>query len=318
MSDRITRRDFIKGMAATGAGVYGLQLAGVVIAPRNLAAAQTDSNIQLAVAQGDLTKGPDPELIKRVTREAVNALGGISKFVSKKSVVLLKPNIGWNRTPEQAANTNPYVVEAVVEMCREAGAKKVRVLDHTINPARITYERSGIKAAVKRAKGSMEFIDERKFKGKSIPEGQILQSWPIYKDALDVDVLINLPIAKHHSLTKLTLGIKNIMGLIQDREVVHERIDQKLADLATVIKPHLTIMDAYRILTAHGPNAGTPMDIKLAGQVIAGTDPVAVDSYATTLFGLKGEDVGYIKIAHDMGLGEMDLDKVRTQNVPVL
>jgi uncharacterized protein (DUF362 family) len=312
MSDRITRRDFIKGVAATGAGIYGLQLAGGA-----LTSAQVDSNVQLAVAQGDLTKGPDPELIKRVTREAVDALGGMSEFVSKKSV-LIKPNIGWNRTPEQAANTNPYVVEAVVEMCREAGAKKVRVLDHTINPARITYERSGIKAAVKRAKGKMEFTDDRKFKQKDIPDGELLKSWPIYKDALDVDVLINVPVAKHHSLTKLTLGIKNIMGLILDREILHTRIDQKLADLSTVIKPHLVIIDAYRILTAHGPNAGTPKDIKLAGQVIAGTDPVAVDSYAATLFGLKGEDVGYIKACHNVGLGEIDLDKVRIQNVPVL
>lgn len=310
MSDSITRRDFIKGLAATGAGVYGLQLAGVTLA-------QADPNVQLAVAQGDPTKGTDPELIKRVTKEAVEALGGMSKFVSKKSVVMVKPNIGWNRTPQQAANTNPYVVEAVVEMCREAGAKKVKVLDHTINPARITYARSGIKDAVKRAKGSMEFIDERKFREKSIPEGELLKSWSIYKEALDVDVLINVPIAKHHSLTKLTLGIKNLMGLIQGREEVHTRIDQKLADLSTVIKPHLIIIDAYRILTAHGPNAGTPKDIKLAGQVVAGIDPVAVDSYTTTLFGLKGEDVGYIKAAYNMGLGEIDLDKVAIQNVSV-
>ena len=312
MSDRITRRNFIKGMAATGAGIYGLQLAG-----HNLAVAQTESGTQLAVAQGDVAKGADPELIKRVTREAVTALGGMSKFVSKKSVVLVKPNIGWNRTPEQVANTNPYVVEAVVEMCREAGAKKVKVLDHTINPARITYARSGIKDAVKRAKGSMEFTDERKFKDKSIPEGEILKSWPVYQEALDVDVFINLPIAKHHSLTKATLGIKNLMGLILSREDVHTRIDQKLADLATVLKPHLTIIDAYRILTANGPNGGTPKDIELVGQVIAGTDPVAADSYAATLFGITGEEIGYIKTAYEKGLGEIDLEKVAIQKVPV-
>ena len=312
MSDGITRRDFIKGLAATSAGVYSLQLAGA-----STTYAQADSDVQLAVAQGDLSKGSDPELIKRVTREAVDALGGMSKFVSKKSVVMVKPNIGWNRTPEQAANTNPYVVEAVVEMCREAGAKKVKVLDHTINSARITYGRSGIKDAVKRAKGSMEFVDERKFKEKSIPDGELLKSWTIYKDALDVDVLINLPIAKHHSLTKLSLGMKNIMGLIQDREDIHTRINQKLADLSTVIKPHLIIMDAYRILTAHGPNGGTPKDIKLAGQMIAGADPVAVDSYTATLFGLKGEDIGYVKASNDMGLGEIDLEKVEIKNISV-
>ena len=307
MSNKFTRRDFIKGVAATGAGIYGLQLADRLIIPFSQAA----SNVPLVVAQGDLTKGVDDgELIKRVTREAVAALGGMSKFVSKKSVVMVKPNIGWNRIPAQAANTNPYVVEAIVEMCREAGAKKVKVMDHTVNTPQITYAKSGIKEAVKRAKGSMEFVDQRKFKDKDIPDGELLKSWPVYKDALDADVLINVPIAKHHSLTRLSLGIKNLMGLIQDREDIHTRIDQKLADLSTVIKPDLIIMDAYRILTAHGPNGGTPRDVKAVGQVIAGVDPVAVDSYTTTLFGLTGQDVGHIKAAHDMGLGEINVEGV--------
>jgi uncharacterized protein (DUF362 family) len=305
MSSKINRRDFIKGVAATGAAAYGLQFTG------GNAFAQVEPNIQLSIAQGDLAKGAESELIKRVTRKSVEALGGMGKFVSKNSVVLVKPNIAWNRTPEQCANTNPYVVEAVVEMCREAGAKKVKVMDYTINPARMTYERSGIKAAVKRAKGDMEFVDDRKFKEKSIPEGVSLKSWQIYEEALDVDVFINIPIAKHHSLTKLTLGMKNIMGLILDRGAVHTRIDQKLADLSTILKPHLVIMDAYRVLTANGPNAGTPDDIKLVGQVIAGSDPVAVDSYASTIFGLTGEDIGYVKIGHEMGLGEIDLSKVK-------
>ena len=317
MSNTISRRNFIKGLAATGAGIYGLQLADGIMTSRSSAAEPLGSGVRLAVAQGDLSRGPEPELVKRVTREAVIALGGMSRFVSKKSVVMVKPNIGWSRSPAQAANTNPYVVEAVVEMCREAGAKKVRVLDHTVNQPRITYGVSGIKAAVKRASGSLEFIDDRKFKEKSISAGELLKSWPVYEDALDADVLINLPIAKHHSLTRLSLGIKNMMGLIQNREDIHTRIDQKLADLSTVIRPHLVIVDAYRILTAHGPNGGTPEDVKLAGQVIAGTDPVAADSYAATLFGLKGEDVAHIKAAHNMGIGEIDLDKVQIQKVSV-
>ena len=310
MSDKITKREFIKGLAVTGAGIYGLQ----IIDSSNIAFAQA-GNAQLAVAQGPLKI--DPEAIKRTTKQAIATLGGMSKFVPKGSKVLIKPNIAWNRTPEQAANTNPYIVEAVVEMCLEAGAKKVSVMDYTINPAQVTYEISGIKEAVDRAKGSLDFVDERKFKEKSIPLGQEIKSWVIYQDALDTDVLINLPIAKHHSLTKLTLGLKNIMGLIKSREEIHKRIDQKLADLATVIKPNLTIMDSYRVLTANGPNGGTPQDIKLIGQVIAGVDPVAVDSYTATLFGLKGEDVGYIKIANQMGLGEINLSKIKIQNVKV-
>ncbi|HGJ66835.1 TPA: DUF362 domain-containing protein [bacterium] len=306
MSDKITRRDFIKGLAVTGAGLYLLN--------PELTIAQT-GNTLLAVAQGPLKI--DPEAIKRTTRQAIKMLGGMDKFVSKNDRVLLKPNIAWNRTPEQSANTNPYVVEAVVEMCLEAGAKKVKVLDNTINPAQITYDRSGIKSAVERAKGSLEFVDDRKFKEKSIPMGQEIKSWVIYQEALDSDVLINMPIAKHHSLTKLTLGLKNNMGLVKSREELHKRIEQKLSDLATVIKPNLTIMDAYRVLTANGPNGGTPQDIKIIGQIIAGVDPVAVDSYSATLFGLKGEDVGYVKVANQMGLGEINLSKIKIQNMKV-
>lgn len=305
MRNKITRRDFIKGMAAAGAGIYGLQLAS------HLPAASNSPSNQLSVAQGDLAKEADPEMIKKVTKQAISNLGGMGKFVKKGSVVMVKPNIGWNNIPERAANTNPYVVAAVVEMCLEAGAKKVRVLDYTINPPKITYSRSGIEEAVKRAKGSMEYIDDRKFKTKNIPKGQEIKSWSIYQDALDVDLLINLPIAKHHSLTRLSLGMKNLMGLIQKREELHTRIDQKLADLSTEIKPGLIIIDAYRVLTANGPNAGTEKDIKLMGQVIAGTDPVAVDSYTATLFGYKGEDIGYIRAGNTMGLGEIDLSKVK-------
>ncbi len=310
MSDKITRRNFIKGMAVTTAGIYGLQMLD-----NNQALAQTGN--LLSVAQGPLAKGADPETIKKTTKQAMIALGGMSKFVSKGSKVLIKPNIAWNRTPEQAANTNPFVVEAVVEMCLEAGAKKVTVLDYTINPAQVTYDRSGIKSVLEKTKASLEFVDERKFKEKSIPQGQMLKSWIVYQDALDADVLINLPTAKHHSLTKLSLGIKNLMGLIKGREELHTRIDQKLADLATIIKPHLTIMDAYRTLTANGPNGGTSRDVKLVGQIIAGIDPVAVDSYTTTLFGLKGEDVGYIRASSVMGLGEINLSKIKIQNIKI-
>ncbi|MBD3183378.1 DUF362 domain-containing protein [Candidatus Poribacteria bacterium] len=317
MSEKINRRDFIKGLAVASAGIYGLQSSNSIIIPDKQALAQVATNTIMVVAQGNIEKGPEPEIIKKVTRESVAALGGMGRFVSKKDTVLVKPNIGWNRTPEQAANTNPYVVEAVVEMCKEAGAKKVKVIDYPVNSARITYSRSGIKDAVDRADGSMEFADERKFKEKSIPEGEMLKSWHIYQDALDADVLINIPIAKHHSLTKLTLGTKNLMGLVLKREQLHTRIDQKLADLSTVIKPNLVIMDAYRTLTSHGPNGGTPRDVKLVGQIIAGTDMVAVDSYAATLFGLTGEEIGYIKESYERGLGEIELGKVATKNVEV-
>jgi len=146
----------------------------------------------------------------------------------------------------------------------------------------------------------------------------LLNSWKVYKEALDADVLINVPIAKHHSTSRLTMAMKNLMGVLGgNRGALHTQLGQKLADINTVIKPNLIILDAYRILTNHGPNGGTPDDVKLTKQVIVSTDPVAVDSYGATLFGLTGQDLDYVRIGHEMGLGEMDLSKVEMKTIEV-
>ena len=297
MSDtKLNRRDFIKSITFAGATIAsGLSFFGC----------------------GDKQKlSPEEEnertIVKQLVTEAIAAAGGMGEFVSRNDIVVVKPNIGWNRTKIQAANTNPYVVEAIVELCLNAGAKEVKVFDNPCNIARMTYESSGIKAAVERVGGNIYEMDDRKFKDVSIPEGGILKSWPMYTEALETDVLINVPIAKHHSLARLTMAMKNLMGLLGgNRSIIHTEFDQKLADINTVIKPNLTIMDAYRILTSRGPDGGDPeKDVKLTKQIIVGTDPVAVDAYGATLFGLTGEDLEYVKIAQSMGLGEMDASKV--------
>jgi len=267
-----------------------------------------NNGVDLVVAQGD-----DP---KRLVYAAMAAVGGMERFVKKGDVVVVKPNIAWNRTPEQAANTNPTVVEAVVELCLNARAKKVKVFDRTVNQPKITYRRSGIAAAVRRAGGSISYVNERRFKETAIPEGILLKSWSMYTEALNADVFINVPIAKHHSTSRLTMAMKNIMGILGgDRGDLHRSIDQKLADLNTRIKADLIILDAYRILTANGPNGGTLKDVKKVGQMIVGTDPVAVDSYGATLFGLRGEDLGFVRIGHKMGLGEMNLEKLNIRKI---
>ncbi len=305
---KLDRRDFIKNAAAAGIAFAGFPLIGYS-KTQNAQAATKD--IDLAIAKGS----DDP---KKLVGEAIDAFGGMSRFVSKGDIVVVKPNIGWSRTPEQAANTNPYVVEEIVKLCLDAGAKKVKVFDRTCNPAKRTYQRSGIAAAVKRAGGDIQYVDERKFKSVKIPEGRLLKSWKMYKEALDADVLINVPIAKHHSTSRLTMAMKNLMGILGgNRGDLHNQLGQKLADINTAIKPNLIILDAYRILTNHGPNSGTPDDVKLTKQVIVGTDPVAVDSYGATLFGLTGQDLDYVKIGHEMGLGEMALSKVSMKTIEV-
>lgn len=247
-----------------------------------------------------------------ITRRAINALGGMQRFVKRGDVVVVKPNMGWDRSTELAANTHPQVVRAVVEECLAAGAKKVKVFDSTCNDARRCYVSSGIQNALRGMKNvECKHIEEERFRKVAL-NGHFLKEWELYDEALSADVYINVPIAKHHGLSKLTLGLKNIMGIMGgNRGYIHCSLDVALADVNARFKSHLTIIDATRILTAHGPQGGNIADVKVLNKVIASRDVVAADAFATTLFGLKPADIPVTVAAYKRGLGEMDLGKIR-------
>jgi uncharacterized protein (DUF362 family) len=252
-----------------------------------------------------------------ITEAAVAALGGMERFVKKGYDVIIKPNICTDSYPyEYAATTNPEVVAALVKLSLGAGAKRVRVMDYPFGgTAASAYARSGIADAVQAAGGEMEVMNPNKFRETEIPQGKSIQKWDIYQDVLTCDLMINVPIAKHHSLARLTLGGKNLLGVIQKRGLMHAKMGQRVADLASVVKPGLTVVDAVRILMDHGPTGGNLNDVKLANTIIASQDIVAADSYATGLFGLTGSDIGYIKAGAEMGLGEMDLSKIKVEEI---
>jgi uncharacterized protein (DUF362 family) len=247
-----------------------------------------------------------------ITRKVINAVGGMKRFVKPGDIVVVKPNMGWDRSTELAANTHPLVVRAVVEECLAAGAKKVKVFDSTCNDARRCYVNSGIENALKGMKNvECKQIEPERFK-KITLNGQFLKEWELYDEALSANVYINVPIAKHHGLSKLTLGLKNVMGIMGGtRGFVHRNLDVALADVNAHVKTHLTIIDATRILTAHGPQGGNIADVKVLNKVIASTDTVAADAYATTLFGMKPADIPVTVTAYKRGLGEMNLDKIK-------
>jgi uncharacterized protein (DUF362 family) len=257
-------------------------------------------------------RGADPIAI---TQRAIAALGGIERFVRPGDDVIVKPNICTAyHGPEYAATTNPQVVAALVSLCLGAGAKRVRVMDSPFGgTAREAYKVSGIEEAVKAAGGEMELMSSIKFRDTAIPAGQDIAEWSVYQDALEADLLINVPIAKHHNLARLTLGAKNMMGLIQNRGSIHANLSQRLADLTSLFRPALTVVDAVRILMDNGPTGGDLADVKQTGLVIASHDIVAADAYATRLFDLKPSDIGYIKASAAMGLGTMDLTGVRIE-----
>lgn len=263
----------------------------------------------LAVARGE-----DPAAI---TAAALQALGGIERFVKSGYDVIIKPNICTDNYPfEYAATTNPQVVAALVKLALGAGARRVRVMDFPFGgTAASAYARSGIEEAVKAAGGAMEVMNQNKFKETPIPQGRSISKWEIYQDVLTCDLLINVPIAKHHSLARLTLGGKNLLGVIQQRSMIHSDLGQRIADLVSVILPGLTVVDGVRTLMNHGPTGGNLDDVQMNNTVIASHDIVAADAYATGFFGLTGEDIAYIKKSAEMGLGTIDLSAIRVEEI---
>jgi len=271
---------------------------------------------QLLAAPGPLVAVAEDRDYAKATREAVNALGGMKRFVKPGNVVVVKPNIGWDRSSEQGANTHPQVVRTLVEEAIAAGAKKVKVFDRTCNDERRCYVNSGIEAALKGMKNvEVKHLENERFKMVAL-NGRALKEWELYGEALSADVYINVPVAKHHGLSKLTLGLKNVMGIMGgNRGSIHKNLDVALADINAAMKTHLTVIDATRILTAHGPQGGDLKDVKVLNTIIASTDTVAADAYATTLFGMKPADIPVTVAAFQRGLGEMRLDRIKILKV---
>ncbi len=259
-------------------------------------------------AQGkvtDLVKTSNGTPVELVNA-AIEALGGMKRFISKGDRVVVKPNIGWDRNVAQGANTHPEVVAQIIKLCYDCGASQVQVFDRTCNSAKRCYDNSGIAEAAKKAGAKVSFIMETFFRNKKIPGGELLKSWSFYKPALDADKYINVPVLKHHSLATLTIGFKNIMGIIGgNRGFIHHNFDIKIVDLNTVLRPTLTIVDATRVLRRNGPTGGSLGDVEELNQLIAGIDPVAVDTAASDLFGVDRERLPFLSYAQDRGLGSM-------------
>ncbi|MCL2485604.1 MAG: DUF362 domain-containing protein [Endomicrobia bacterium] len=318
LSGKITRKSFLTILAA---GVAFLAFSSNTA---KKAFAQNTKSIaprkrREVVTQYDLTAvtGEDPE---QITRKSVELLGGMGKFVKTGDVVVVKPNMSWNRTPEYAANTNPAVAAAVIKMCFESGAKTVKVFDNTCNDKKLSYENSGVMKAAKEAGANVFFMDDWKYlPAKMARADALLQGWPVYRDAIECDVFINVPIAKTHGLGTLTLSIKNMMGVAGGaRSQMHWEMDKKLPELIDFVSPDLNIIDAFNILTAGGPRGGNLADVVRKNTVVASTDPVLADSFvAKTFFNIEGMSIPHIKRSFEFGLGQQYTPKanIRTEKI---
>ncbi len=319
---KISRKDFIKtGLYLYAALKLSPLLGGCQIAteesqqvepseiktpPTSIISEKTGDSLDLVISTGN-----NP---KNLVSKAIEAIGGIDRFVKKGNNVVVKPNVLYAQKPEFAATTNPDIIEEIVSLCLKAGSREVVVLDRPTSGTGIAYKVTGIESATRRAGGRTKILSDRNFAEKKIPQGKILKSWSMVKDIFEADIFINVPIAKVHSLSVLTLSMKNLMGILGGfRSQIHLNFPQKIVDINTLVRPDLIVLDAYRILTRHGPTGGDLDDVELTKKVAVGTDPVKIDAWASGLFDLSPKDLPYLVEAHNRGLGDIDVSKYRIE-----
>lgn len=263
---------------------------------------------ELVVARNDT----DPAAL---VRKAVEALGGMKRFISRQDIVVVKPNIGWDRTPIHAANTNPRVVAEVVRLAYDAGAKHVVVTDASCNEPNRCFQRSGIWKASYDMGAEVILPASHRFRSMRL-KGEVLDEWPVYTPLINADKVINVPIAKHHNLAKYTAAMKNWYGSLGGRRNrLHQNIDVSIADLAQFIQPTLTIVDATRVLMRNGPQGGNVADAKDMNTVIATTDQVAADAYGCQLIGRTADEIPYLRMGQERGIGTMHWQNLRFKEV---
>lgn len=249
-----------------------------------------------------IARGKDPALN---VKAALEKMGGMKLFISRGDVVVVKPNVGWDRRAAQAANTNPQVVGAVVRACIEAGAAKVIVTDHPVNDPLRCFTRSGITEATQAAGGKVDVPGDTRFQMVNIP-GK-LGLWPVFEPFIEATKVINVPIAKHHSLTSATVGMKNWYGILGGRRnQLHQRIDDSVAELASLMLPTLTVVDATRLLMRNGPTGGSMADVKQEDAVAVSLDPVAADAWGVKLLGADPAKMAWLALGQKKKLGVMD------------
>ncbi|MFC2118789.1 DUF362 domain-containing protein [Bacteroidota bacterium] len=301
------RRDFLK--KGVGAGIFAGTALSLVGHSGLIAGVHPEDYDLVAIKGGEAVDMFD---------KGIASLGGMRKFVKKNQTVVVKPNIGWDVVPEKGANTNPHLVKRIIEHCFNAGAKEVYVFDHTCDKWDKCYQNSGIEKAAKEAGAKVVPGNSESHYQEVEINGKKLKTDKVHELILDSDVFINVPVLKSHSSAKITVCLKNLMGINWDRRFWHKNdLHQCIADFASYRKPDLNIVDAYRVMTNNGPRGVSIEDISVMKSQIISTDMVAADAAATKIFGLEPADIGYIQHAADNNIGEMDLTKLNIKRIMI-
>ncbi|MDU1892448.1 MAG: DUF362 domain-containing protein [Dysgonomonas sp.] len=308
------RRNFLRAIALTGAAVTLKASGNIDILNQTVNDTLSGKAVDMVAVMGG-----EPDVM---FRRAITELGGMSKFIKKGQKVVVKPNIGWDKAPELAGNTNPKLVSEIVRQCFAAGAKEVTVFDHTCDDWIKCYKNSGIEAAAKAAGAKVvPAHEESYYREVALPNGKKLKSAKIHQAILDCDAWINVPVLKHHGGANLTMSMKNLMGIVWDRRIFHSTdLQQCIADINTLQKkPVLNIVDAYRIVKTNGPQGRSAADVVNPKGLFISQDIVAVDTAATKFFGqvrdMPLDHVKHLANGQALKLGTMDIDKLNIKRI---
>ncbi len=294
----ISRRQFIR--LAGGAALYS-------IVPSHFSGIAAEMGTGFIAEASSSKETCD---VRALTRKLFESAGGMSRFVTRGDVVVIKPNISWARAPQLGATTHPEVLETVILLCQEAGAKKVRIADNTIHEARNCFMVTGADQVAKKTGADLVYPLSNLMRDMNL-QGHRLNVWPVYTPFKEADKIINLPVAKVHGLSGLTLGMKSWIGAVGGRRnALHQDIHQSIVDLAQFFRPTITVIDAIRIMTANGPSGGSPSDVAIANRLILSNDPVAADALACDLFKIQPSAIAHIQLAQKWGLGTMDFNRL--------
>lgn len=311
MNQPMTRRGSLKKLLQVSGTVAVSALSGWPLSAHRSVWAKSEKKKFIIEGLGQTEGYAVKELIEKV----FEAAGGITRFISRGDVVVIKPNISWARGPNLAATTNPEVLESVTELCYNAGAKKVRIADNTIHEARRCFAITGAGMVAKKTNADLVYPRSSLMKRMKI-RGHRLDVWPVFVPLVEADKIINLPVAKDHALSILTLGMKNWIGAVGGRRnILHQDIHQTIVDLALFFKPAVTLIDATRIMTKNGPSGGSLSDVAVKNTLILSDDPVAADALAARLFDRRPEQIGFIRLAQKHNLGTYDLQQLDQKKV---
>ncbi|MDA3880976.1 MAG: DUF362 domain-containing protein [Prolixibacteraceae bacterium] len=308
------RRKFLSALAVAGVAATIKVNGAMHLMSQSLDNSTSGTPVDLVAVMG----GEPGAMFKRALAE----MGGMNKFVKPGYKVCIKPNIGWDKSPEFAANANPELIGEIVKQCFDAGASEVLVFDNTCDDWRQCYQNSGIEKAAKDAGANMiPGHQESYYRNVSIPKGKILKEAKIHQAILDSDIWINVPVLKHHGGARLSISMKNHMGIVWDRRFFHSNdLQQCIADICTLDKkPVLNVVDAYRTLKSNGPRGKSESDVVLTKSLFMSQDIVAVDTAAAKFFSqieeMPLDHVEHLANGQSLNIGTMNLESLNVKRI---